>query len=150
MTTRLFHLAGALLLLGTSGCATILTSKPDTLADKPKGIRIYPIRVYVLVDAKVPETDVLTLPDIAHPYDVRPLTILAKQEFKIELEEGTVTALTSNQDTSGFLEFLKTAAELAAKAGGIGVGKQSFNAAFGLPSGLYVLEGDQLKPVFHP
>jgi len=150
MSRKLFEAGAAMLLIGISGCATVLTSRPDKLTDKPKGVRVYPTKIYVLVSETPAETDILTLPDVANGYDVRPLTVLAKQDFKIELEDGAVTALTANQDSSGFLEFLKTAAQLAAKAGGVAVGKQSFATTFGLKAGAYVLEGSTLTRVTTP
>ena len=100
------------------GCATIITEKAD-LTQKPEGIRVYPPKVYLFVDTDEKRTTLAYLPDYTQAYDVKPLTVLAKHDFKIEVEDGQVKALTSNQDTTAFLTFLKGAADLAAKAGGV-------------------------------
>jgi hypothetical protein len=120
------------------GCATIRTERAN-LAETPDGIRVYPPKVYLFVDKDAKETTVVYAPDFARAYDVKPLTVLAKQDFKIELEDGQVKVLTSNQDTTSILEFFKTAAQLGAKAAGVGVSAGSIKGSFGLESGIYVL-----------
>jgi hypothetical protein len=94
-----------------------------------------------MVDGKLkptPQTQIVTLPDPCRAYDVKPLTILAKQDFKIELAEGTqLKSLISNQDTTAFLTFLSGAASTAAKALGTPVGVQTISGTFGLRDGVY-------------
>jgi hypothetical protein len=127
--------------IGLTGCATITTQKAD-LAKDPDGVRVYPPRVCLLADEVEKRSVLAYLPDYRRAYDVKPITILAKQDFKIELDEGQLKALTSNQDTTAFLGFLKEAANLAARAGGVGVSSTVLNGTFGLKSGIYCLSDD--------
>ena len=124
-----------------SGCATIVTNKAN-LNETPKGVRIYPPKVYLLVDTGVNKTTIVYLPDYSRAYDIKPLTIFAKQDFKIETDEGQLKALTANQDTTAMLTFLKEAAALAAKAAGVAVSSTVINGTFGLESGIYQLGDD--------
>ena len=129
------------------GCATILTEKAD-LTQTPAGIRVYPPKVYLLVDTEERRTTLAYLPDYTRAYDVKPLTFLAQQDFKIEVDEGQIKALTSNQDTTAFLTFLKEGATLAAKAAGVAVSSTVINGTFGLPSGIYRLDDDGIfRPI---
>ena len=121
-----------------TGCATITTSKAD-LEQVPEGIRVYPPKVCLLVDEGEKKSTLAYLPDYRRAYDIKPLTIFAKQDFKLEIEEGQVKALTSTQDTTAFLDFLSQAANLAAKAAGVGVSSTVLNGNFGLKSGIYCL-----------
>jgi hypothetical protein len=105
----------------------------------PNGVRVYPPKVYLLVDTNEKKTTLAYLPDYSRAYDVKPLTVLAKQDFKIEVEEGQVKSLASNQDTTAFLTFMKEAATLAAKAAGAAVSSSVINGTFGLQSGIYWL-----------
>ena len=131
---------------GLLGCATIWTKKAD-LAAAPEGVRVYPPKLCILVDAKVNSgegsTIIAYVPDFSRAYDVKPVTVLAKQDFKLELEEGQVKALTSNQDTTAFLEFLKEAAQLAAKAAGAGVSASApAKGTFGFSAGVHCMKDD--------
>lgn len=123
------------------GCATIVTEKAD-LTKQPDGIRVYPPKVYLLVDTKAEKTTLVYVPDYSRAYDVKPLTILAKHDFKIEVEEGQVKTLTSNQDTTAFLSLIKEGATLAAKGAGVGVSSSVINGTFGLETGIYRLDDD--------
>jgi hypothetical protein len=123
------------------GCATIITEKAD-LTKHPDGIRVYPPKVYLLVDTGERRTTLAYIPDYSRAYDVKPLTILAKHDFKIEVEEGQVKTLTSNQDTTAFLSFIKEGATLAAKAAGVGVSSSVITGTFGLETGIYRLDDD--------
>ena len=96
-------LAGALVAGVLSGCAMVVT-KPADLAREPDGVRVYPPKVCLLVDAGANNTVIAYFPDPARAYDVKPL--LARHEFKIEVEEGQLKSLTSNQDTTFFLSLL--------------------------------------------
>lgn len=126
-----------------ASCATIITEKAN-LAKEPKGVRIYPQIVYLAVDTQEKKSTLMYLPDSSRAYDIKPLTIFAKQDFKIEVEEGQLKSLTSNQDTTAFLSFLKEAAQMAAKAAGAPVSATVINGTFGLASGLYKLGDDGL------
>ena len=132
--------------IAMGGCATVITEKAD-LSSEPNGVRIYPPKVYLMVDENAGstgkgQTTLAYLPDFGKAYDVKPLTIFSKQDFKIELDEGQLKSLTSNQDTTSILTFFQGAAQLAAKAAGVGVSAQIINGTFGLTSGIYVLEDD--------
>jgi len=124
-----------------AGCASVVTHKAN-LAEPPDGVRVYPPKVYLMVDTVEKKTTLAYLPDYGRAYDVKPVTILAKQDFKIELDEGQLKTLTSNQDTTTLLSFLKESAALAAKAAGAGVSSTVINGTFGLESGIYLLDDD--------
>lgn len=136
---KLSYIIMASIIIG--GCATIVTEKAD-LSKKPKGVRVYPPKVYLMVDTVANQTTIAYLPDFKRAYDVKPLTVFAKQDFKIELDEGQLKSLTSNQDTTSILTFFQGAAQLAAKAAGAGVSAQIIKGTFGLPSGIYLLKND--------
>ena len=130
----------ALCCWGVVGCATILTRKVTNVADEPEGIRVYPPKLYLFVDAQKGESSLITAPDFGNAYDVKPLTVFAKNEFKLEIDDGVVKAVTSNQDTTAFLTFFKEAAQMAAKGAGLGVSQSPLKGTFGLTTGIYVLD----------
>jgi len=138
---RFFPIVPVVLALHFAGCATIITTKanPD---DVPNGIRVYLPRIYLFVDAEgtPPTTKLMYLPDYQRAYDIKPLTLLAKQDFEVEFTDGQVSKLKANQDTTAIIELLKKAAELGAKAAGLGVSKEVLPGSLGLPSGIYRLE----------
>ncbi len=70
------------------GCSTMVTDKVVDLDSAPKGVRIYPPKVYLMVDTVEKKTTLTYLPDYQRAYDVKPLAIFSKQDFKIELDEG--------------------------------------------------------------
>lgn len=120
--------------VATLGCAMVRVhaARPG---DKPKGARVYPPKVYLLVDKS--SSELVSVPDLCRPYDLQPLTILAKQDFKVEADEGQLKALTANQDTTAALTFLSSAGQLAAKAAGVGVSSKKLSGSFGLKPGVY-------------
>lgn len=138
---RTCALVPVLLALLSLGCSTFRVSGVTDLNSSPDGVRVYAPRILVMVDGTVeptPQTQIVTLPDPCRAYDVKPLTILAKQDFKIELDDGTqLKSLTSNQDTTAFLTFVSGAASTAAKALGAPVGVQTISGTFGLRDGVY-------------
>ena len=128
--------------VGATGCATLVTREAD-LAKAPDGIRVYPPMVCLLVDTGADATVIATFPDLARAYDVKPLTVLAKQDFKLELEGGQVTALVASQDTSAFPRFATQAAALAAGAAGAGVSASgALKGTFGFDDGVHCLGDD--------
>ena len=134
-------LAGALAAGVLPGCAMVVT-KPADLAREPDGVRVYPPKVCLLVDAGANNTVIAYFPDPARAYDVKPVTVLARHEFKIEVEEGRLTSLTSNQDTTFFLSLLREA-RLAAKAAGLGVSASApLKGTFGFPDGVHCMRDD--------
>ena len=132
----------ALAALGAAGCATIVTREAD-LARAPEGIRVYPPKVCLLVDTGANATVIATFPDLARAYDVKPLTILARQDWKLELEGGQLTALAANQDTSAFPRFVTEAAQVAAGAAGAGVSASgALEGTFGFDDGVHCMRDD--------
>jgi hypothetical protein len=130
-----------------ASCTTVTTRKAD-LDQPPSGVRIYAPRVYFAVDTTKQETTVLVLPDFQRVYDLKPVTVFAKQDFKVELDEGILKTLTANQDTTGILSLFKEGATLGAKAAGVSVSAQTIRGTLGLPTGLYVLtDNGKLAPV---
>ncbi len=124
-----------------AGCASVVTKEAD-LDGAPDGIRVYPTKVCLLVDVAANTTVIAYFPDPARAYDVKPLTILARQDFKIEVEEGQLKSLTSNQDTIGFLSLLREA-RLAAKAAGVGVSASApLKGSFGFSDGVHCMRDD--------
>lgn len=127
--------------LWLGGCATIRTEKA-VLSEAPEGIRLYPPRTYLFVSGSKNQTNVVILPDYARAYDVKPLTVVAKQDFNVTMEEsGIMKSVTSNQDTTSVVELFKAAAgmaQTAAKASG-GLNQQVFEGTFGLQEGIYTL-----------
>lgn len=120
------------------GCATLETRAP-VAGQPPHGIRVYPPRVYLLVDTCARKSRIALLPDFENAYDVKPLTLLAEQEFGVEVVDGQLAKLTANQDTTALLTFLRGAAETAAKAAGAGVSGTSIDGTFGLDDGVWTL-----------
>jgi hypothetical protein len=135
------------------GCATIVTQKADP-SKKPNGVRVYPPRLYLFVNG-----DSITpvyIPDYTQAYDIKPLTILAKQEFTIEMDDGKLKKVTANQDNTALQSLLEkaiaTAPEVMAKgAEAPPTTLPSIKGTFGLKPGvIYRLDDDGVfRPVNH-
>ncbi len=123
------------------GCADIVTQKA-VLSDTPNGIRVYQSKVYLLVDADKGKSVIMYAPDYQRAYDIKPRAIFAKNDFSVEINEGQISKLTSNQDSTAFLTFVQEAAATAAKAAGAAVSAESIEGTFGLQSGIYQLQDD--------
>jgi len=124
------------------GCATLVTREAD-LAKAPDGIRIYPPKVCLLVDTGANATVIATFPDLSRAYDVKPLTVLAKQELKLELDGGRLASFAASQDTTAFPRLLTEAAALAAGAAGAGVAASgALEGTFGFDDGVHCLRDD--------
>jgi len=121
-----------------TGCATLRTYEAD-LSAKPNGVRVYPPKVYLLVDAEKGRSHIIQLPDFARAYDVNPLAVFAEHQFAIEVDGGVLRSLTSKQDPTAFLTFVKEGAAVGAGAAGVPVAKETFEGTFGMASGIYVL-----------
>lgn len=124
-----------------AGCATFVTEKAN-LDKKPDGVRIYPPKVFLLVDTGEKKSTILYAPDYERAYDMKPITFLAKQDFTVNVEDGMLKSLTSNQDSTAILTFIKGAAEMGAKAAGLPVSSTVIDGTFGLDSGMYLLHHD--------
>lgn len=120
-----------------SACAMIETNQAK-LSEKPDGVRVYPPKVYLFVGTNA--SWLTYAPDFERAYDVKPITILAKQDFKIELGDGQLNSLTASQDTTAILTFLQSMGELGAKAAGVGVSSQQFDSTFGLNEGIWAMD----------
>jgi hypothetical protein len=131
-----------MLIVLATGCATFRVSDVKDLDSTPDGVRVYGLRTLVMVDSEPqPGTYIVTVPDPCRAYDVKPLTVLASQDFTIELgATGNVTTLQSNQDTTAFMTFVQGAATTAAKAAGLPVDQQALTGNFGLPDGVYAFD----------
>jgi hypothetical protein len=132
-------------LLVVSGCAGISTYPAQS--KDPQGIRVYPQRIYLLVDKEKNVSKIISLPDMKSAYDVKPWSFLSKHDFNIKIEDAQVKDLTSNQDSSAALSLLQKIVEVAAEAakGGITTGGKAvalidFASSFGLESGIYELD----------
>ena len=135
-------IALALAAVGGLGCATLVT-RPADLARAPDGVRVYPPKVCLLVDKRANATVIATFPDLARAYDVKPVTVLARQEFKLELEGGQLVALAADQDTQAFPRVLSEAAQAAAGAAGAGVSASAaLQGTFGFDDGVHCLRDD--------
>jgi hypothetical protein len=119
------------------GCTAIRTSKAN-LEEPPKGVRVYPPAVYLFVD-KARGSQYVVAPDYRRAYDVRPVTVFAKQDFGVEVNDGVLAKYSGSQDTLAILSFLQRGAELGAKAAGVSVSQVSLPGNFGFPDGVYRL-----------
>jgi len=128
----------ALLACTLMSCATLRTYEAD-LSAKPKGVRVYPPKVYLFVDAQKQKSHLIHLPDFERAYDIVPVAVLAEHQFAVELDGGLLRSLTSKQDPTALLTFLKETAALGAGAAGLPIAKETFDGTFGLRSGIYLL-----------
>jgi hypothetical protein len=137
---KIYLIAVLALCFTLSGCATVWTDQPES-GEEPNGVRIYPPKTYFFVSSKDNVTNIVTLPDYANAYDVNPLTLIAKQEFSLELNDGMLSKYSTKQDTTSLIELIKAAADVAkettAPAGKLAT--QSLAGTFGLSDGIYVL-----------
>ena len=135
-------IAVALAVIGAAGCATLVTREAD-LAKAPDGIRVYPPKICLLVDGGANATVIASFPDVARAYDVRPLTVFARQDLKLELDAGQLTAFSASQDTQAFPRFLTEAAQVAAGAAGAGISASgAFEGTFGFDDGVHCMRDD--------
>lgn len=133
--------------LVVNGCAGIST-RPASL-NQANGIRIYPQKIYLLVDEEKKSSKFISLPDIKNAYDVKPWSVLSKHNFTIKIEEAQVKELSSNQDSSAALSLLQKMVELAAdvakeaakeaKDTGRAVAQIDIGSSLGFKTGIYEL-----------
>jgi hypothetical protein len=129
-----------LAILSLSACATVQTRWARGSSDPPHGVRVYPPKVYLMVDNKAGQSTIAYLPDYENAYDIKPLTVFAKNTFSIQTDDGQIKAFSDDQDTTGFLTFLYQAGQAAAKGAGLPVSSQVIKGTFGLPDGIYVMD----------
>ena len=120
------------------------------------GDKVYPQRMYLLVDASKNISRLVSLPDIKNGYEIKPWSFLSKHDFTIKVQEAQITELSSNQDSSAalslFQKIVEVAGPLAAEAlkgaAGKAVADIDLASAFGLQTGIYELdETGRLKRV---
>jgi hypothetical protein len=145
---RTLALASALALgsVALPACARI-----ETRAAKgpvPDGVRIYPPRVLLFVDAEYDRgkgrSSLVVVPDLGNAYDVRQETFLAKNDLQVEVEDGMLRSFWNTIDTTPALAFFKGAGDVGAKTAGIatGVSAREMEGTFGLATGIYALRPD--------
>ena len=120
-------------LIVVSGCAGISTY--PARSNEPRGIRVYPQKIYLLVGDN--KSKFVSLPDVKNGYDIKPWSFLSKHEFNIKIEEAQLKELTSNQDSSAALSLVQKIVELAAKAAEPGIKAMpviEFESSFGFNS----------------
>jgi hypothetical protein len=122
-------------------CAYVEVHKAN-LDQPPNGIRVYEPKVYLFVDGDKKESTLIYAPNYQRAYDIKPVTILAKHDFDLEIEEGQLKKVTSNHDTTAILNFFQGAADVATKAAGVGVSSKTMGGTFGLAPGIYELQDD--------
>lgn len=127
-------------LLGLTACATVHTRWARDSSDPPDGVRVYPPKVYLMVDTKAQQSTIALLPDYENAYDIKPVAIFAKNNFTIQTDDGQVKSFSLDQDTSGFLTFFYQAGQAAAKGAGLPVSTQVIKGTFGLSNGIYVMD----------
>lgn len=143
-TVRMLGIScGAFCALVAMSCATVKT-RPADLDRAPQGVRIYPPKVLLLVDAEENRSTIALLPDYERAYDIKPVTVLARQEFSVKLADGQLQSMEFDQDTTAAVSLIRDAAQTAAQAAGLATSTRTINGAFGLESGLYMLERDGL------
>ncbi len=146
MKKRIGWCALVFLSLAFIGCAGISThpARPN----QPNGIRVYPQRIYLLVDKEGKSSKLVSLPDLKNAYDVKPWSFLSKHDFTIKIEEAQVKELTSDQDSSAALSLLQKIVELAGEAakegakaagGGKAVADIDIRSSLGFDTGIYEL-----------
>lgn len=126
------------------------------------GIKIYPQKVYLLVDKEKSVSKIVTLPDIKNGYELKPWSFLSKHDFTIKIEEAQIKELSSNQDSTAALALLQKIVEVggqlatealkaAAPVAGKAVANIDLGSAFGLETGIYELdEMGQVRRVSPP
>jgi hypothetical protein len=119
------------------GCTAIKTSKSN-LNEAPRGVRVYPPAIYLFVD-KARGSQYVVAPDYSRAYDVKPITVFARQDFAVELNDGVLASYLGNQDTTGPLSLIQKGVALGAKATGVSVSQVNLPGNFGLPDGIYKL-----------
>jgi hypothetical protein len=149
--------AAALIILAAlapPGCARIETRAAR--GKVPDGVRVYPPRVLLLVDAAAGSgkgrSSLVVVPDLGAGYDIRPVTFLARNDLRVDVEDGMLKSLSSGIDTTPALTFFKGAGEAGAKmAAALGVSAREIDGSFGLPTGIYALRPDgTFTPVPRP
>ena len=135
-----------LLLLLVSGCAGISTHPAGP--NRANGIRVFPQKIYLLVDKDAKSSRLISLPDLKNAYDVKPWSFLSKHNFTIKIEEAQVKEFNPEQDSTAALALLQKIVELAgeaakeaakAAAAGKAVAEIDIKSSLGFDTGIYEL-----------
>ena len=135
-----------ILLLLVSGCAGISTHPAGP--NRANGIRVFPQKIYLLVDKDAKSSRLISLPDLKNAYDVKPWSFLSKHNFTIKIEEAQVKEFNSEQDSTAALALLQKIVELAgeaakeaakAAAAGKAVAEIDIKSSLGFDTGIYEL-----------
>ena len=100
-----------------SGCAYVHTEKAD-LNSAPNGVRVFPSKLFIAVDQQKGQSTIFYGPDMAKAYDIKPMTIFAKNDFQVDVEDGQIKSMKSDQDSSGFLTFFQSITGITRSQGG--------------------------------
>ena len=140
-----------ILFLLVSGCAGISTHPAGP--HQANGIRVFPQKIYLLVDKDAKSSRLISLPDLKNAYDVKPWSFLSKHHFTIKIEEAQVKEFSSEQDSTAALALLQKIVELAGEAakeaakgaaGGKAVADIDIKSSLGFDTGIYELSEDGL------
>jgi hypothetical protein len=115
------------------------------------GIKVYPQKIYLLVDKEKGVSKLLSLPDVKNGYELKPWSFLSKHDFTLKIEEAQVKEVTSNQDSTAALALLQKIVEVggqlatealkaAAPVAGKAVASVDLVSSFGLATGIYELD----------
>ena len=122
-----------------SGCSKLVVTPvgPD-LDKKPEGIRVYPPRVLLFVGEKY--SLIHYAPDYKRAYDVKPFTFFANQDFNIDVVNGRIQSLTSNQDSLFTYSILSQFTKDIGKAPITHGETIQIEGTFGLAPGIYEMQ----------
>ena len=122
-----------------SGCSKLVITQVGPDLDKePNGIRVYPPRVLLFVGEKF--SMIHYVPDYKHAYDVKPFTFLANQDFNLDVVNGRVQSLSSNQDSLFTYSILSQQKKEIGKAPITHGENILIEGTFGLAPGIYELQ----------
>lgn len=123
----------------TSGCSKLVITQVGPDLDKePNGIRVYPPRVLLFVGEKY--SMIHYVPDYKRAYDVKPFTFFANQDFNIDVVNGRIQSLTSNQDSLFTYSILSPLEKEIGKAPITHGEMIQIEGTFGLAPGIYELQ----------
>ena len=136
-------------LILVSGCAGISTHPAGP--HQSNGIRVFPQKIYLLVDKEANLSRLVSLPDPKNAYDIKPWSFLSKHHFTIKIEDAQVKEFSSEQDSTAALALLQKIVELAgeaakeaakAAAAGKAVAEIDIRSSLGFSTGIYELSED--------
>jgi len=122
-----------------SGCSKLVVTPVGADLDKePNGIRVYPPRVLLFVGEKY--SLIHYAPDYKRAYDIKPFTFFANQDFNIDVINGRIQSLTSNQDSLFTYSILSNFEKDIGKAPITHGETIQIEGTFGLAPGIYEMQ----------